>query len=64
MLATGIPQHLRGDLRIGWRPKPKIEFSLGVQDAFEANHVEYESTRFNQTSEVPRNFYGRFTWRF
>ena len=64
MLETGIPQHLRGDLRIGWRPKPKIEFSLGVQDAFEANHVEYESTRFNQTSEVPRNFYGKFTWRF
>jgi iron complex outermembrane recepter protein len=64
MLATGIPQHLRGDLRIGWRPIPKIEFSIGVQDAFEANHLEYESTRFNQTSEVPRNFYGKATWRF
>ena len=64
MLQTGIPQHLRGDLRIGWRPRPKVELSIGVQDAFEANHVEYESTRFNQISEVPRNFYGRMTWRF
>jgi iron complex outermembrane receptor protein len=64
MLATGIPQHLRGDLRIGWQPIPKIEFSIGVQDAFEANHLEYESTRFDQTSEVPRNFYGKATWRF
>jgi iron complex outermembrane receptor protein len=64
MLQTGIPQHLRGDLRIGWRPSPKVELSIGVQDAFEAYHLEYESTRFNQISQVPRNFYGRMTWRF
>jgi iron complex outermembrane receptor protein len=64
MPQTGIPQHLRGDLRIGWRPSAKIEFSIGVQDAFEANHLEYESTRFAQLSEVPRNFYGKVTWKF
>jgi iron complex outermembrane recepter protein len=64
MPQTGIPQHLRGDLRIGWRPVSKIELSIGVQDAFEANHVEYESTRFGQTSQVPRNFYGKMMWRF
>jgi iron complex outermembrane receptor protein len=64
MLQTGIPQHLRGDLHIGWRPLPKLEFSIGVQDAFEANHVEYESTRFNQISQVPRNVYGKAIWRF
>ncbi len=64
MLQTGIPQHVRGDLRIGWRPSPKIEFSIGVQDAFEPYHVEYESTRFNQISQVPRNYYGRLTWSF
>jgi iron complex outermembrane receptor protein len=64
MLQTGIPQHLRADLRIGWRPSANIEFSIGVQDALEANHVEYESTRFNQISMVPRNFYAKATWRF
>jgi iron complex outermembrane receptor protein len=64
ILQTGIPQHLRGDLHIGWRPLPKIEVSAGVQDAFEANHLEFLSIRFNQTSEVPRNFYGNVTWRF
>jgi iron complex outermembrane receptor protein len=64
MIQTGIPQHLRGDLRIGWRPRPKVELSIGVQDAFQANHLEFESTRFNQLAEVPRNFYGRVTWRF
>ena len=64
MLQTGIPQHLRGDLHIGWRLAPKVELSIGVQDAFEARHLEYETTRFNQISEVPRNIYGRVTWRF
>jgi iron complex outermembrane recepter protein len=64
MLQTGIPQHLRADVRIGWRPVPRIELSIGVRDALEANHVEYESTRFNQTSLVPRNFYAKATWRF
>jgi iron complex outermembrane receptor protein len=64
MLQTGIPQHLRGDLRIGWRPLAQIEFSAGVRDAFEANHLEYESTRFNQLSQVPRNFYVKGAWRF
>jgi iron complex outermembrane receptor protein len=64
MLQTGIPEHLRGDLHIGWRPLTKLEFSTGVQDAFEANHVEYESTRFNQISQVPRNVYGKAIWRF
>jgi iron complex outermembrane recepter protein len=64
MLDTGIPQHLRADLRIGWRPVAKLEFSIGVQDALEANHVEYESTRFNQISEIPRNVYAKAIWRF
>jgi hypothetical protein len=41
-----------------------IEFSIGVQDALEANHVECESTRFNQISMVPRNFYAEATWRY
>lgn len=40
-----------------------IGLSIGVQDAFEANHVEYESARFHQISQVPRNFYGKLTWR-
>jgi iron complex outermembrane receptor protein len=63
-LDTAIPQHLRGDLHIDWRPNSKIELSMGVQDAFEANHLEALATRFGQTSQIPRNFYGKLTWRF
>jgi iron complex outermembrane receptor protein len=64
MPVLGVPQYLRGDLRLGWRPTEKLEFSVGVQDAFEANHVEFLSSQFPQLEEVPRNFYGKVTWRF
>lgn len=64
MLQTGIPQHLRGDLHMGWRISSKVDLSTGVQDAFQAKHLEYETTRFNQLSEVPRNVYAKLTWRF
>jgi iron complex outermembrane receptor protein len=64
MVQTGIPQHLRGDLRIGWRPNTKIEASIGVQDAFQANHAEFLSTRFSEVTRIPRNFFGKVTWRF
>jgi iron complex outermembrane receptor protein len=60
----GVPRHLRGDVRLGWRPTEKWEFSAGVQDAFAPNHVEYISSRFDQLVEVPRNAYGKVIWRF
>ncbi len=64
MPLLGVPRHLRGDLRLGWRPDERWEFSAGVQDAFDPNHLEYISSRFNQLVEVPRNCYGKVTWRF
>jgi iron complex outermembrane receptor protein len=59
-----VPRHLRGDLRLGWRPTEKWEFSAGVQDAFDPKHIEYISSRFAQLVEVPRNWYGKAVWRF
>jgi iron complex outermembrane receptor protein len=64
MPALGVPRHLRADVRLGWRPSEKWEFSAGVQDALDPNHLEYISSRFSQLVEVPRNVYGKATWRF
>ena len=64
MPAIGVPQYLRGDLRLGWRPKERIEFSAGVQNAFEPGHLEFFSTRLRTSLSVPRNIYGGLTWRF
>ena len=59
-----VPQHLRGDLRLGWRATEKIEFSVGVQDAFQPRHVELPSLLQNQSLLVGRNIYGSVIWRF
>ena len=64
MPAIGVPRYLRGDLRLGWRPKEKVEFSAGVQNAFDPSHLEFFSTRLRESLNVPRNVYGALAWRF
>ena len=56
--------HLRGDLRLGWRPNPRLEFSGGVQNAFDSNHLEFWSPRLLTGSEVPRNVYASLKFYF
>ena len=61
---AGVPQHLRGDLRLGWRATQRVEFSAGVQDAFQPGHVELPSLLQSQRLVVGRNIYGAIVWRF
>jgi iron complex outermembrane receptor protein len=61
---AGVAQHLRGDLRLGWRPSQKVEFSTGIQDAFQPNHIELPSLLQGQRLLVGRNIYGAIVWRF
>jgi len=62
--ANTIPGHVRGDLRIGWRPTAKLDLSAGVQDAFSPQHLEFVSSHFPELLEVRRNIYVAATWRF
>jgi iron complex outermembrane receptor protein len=59
-----VPSHLRGDVRIGWRPMDRLELSVGVQDALTPQHVELLSSRLTGLAGIHRNVYGRVTWRF
>jgi len=59
-----IPKLFRGDVRLGWRPTERLEVSAGVQDAFDAQHLEFLSSRFPQPLEVRRNVYGAVRWQF
>jgi iron complex outermembrane receptor protein len=63
-LSVAIPMHYRGDLRLGWRLTDRVDISAGVQDAFEAQHMEFLSSRFPQALLVPRNIYGAVRWQF
>ncbi len=62
--AMSVPGFLRGDLRLGWRPSDTVEFSAGVQNAFDAEHYEFESTRLQAWLGVRRNVYGALAWKF
>jgi outer membrane receptor protein involved in Fe transport len=59
-----VPSHVRGDVRVGWRPMERLELSVGVQDALNSQHAELLSSRLTGLAEVHRNVYGRVTWRF
>jgi hypothetical protein len=39
--AQNVPAYSTGDVRLAWRFKPRIEFSLVGQNLFQRYHVEY-----------------------
>lgn len=59
-----VPQHLRGDLRLGWRAGEKLDVSIGIQNAFQSYHLELPSLYEGQQLLVGRDVYGAFTWKF
>ena len=61
---AAVPSHLRADLHLAWRPRKAVEFSAGIQDAFEPYHAELPSLYEYETLLVGRNVYGAITWKF
>jgi iron complex outermembrane recepter protein len=59
-----VPSHLRLDVRLAWRLTERVELATGVQDALDAQHTEMYSQRLSGLEAVPRNIYGKLTWRF
>jgi iron complex outermembrane receptor protein len=59
-----VPAHFRLDARLGWRPVERLELSIGVKDALDPQHAEGSSQRLTGLEAVPRDFYGKATWRF
>lgn len=56
------PSYLRTDARLGYNPEPGIEFSLGVQNAFDPNHPEDNPPGVvGFGTEVERNVYLRLS---
>jgi iron complex outermembrane receptor protein len=59
-----VPGYTRVDVRLGWRPTPKIEVSLGVRNLLDSHHVEFGRTYTELATEVERKFYAKVTRRF
>ena len=60
----GLADHLRADLRLGWRPRPAWELAIGARDLLKSQHQEFGSDVFFAASEVERSVYGSVALHF
>jgi len=55
--AGNVPAYTRVDLRLGWRPTDRLEFSLMGQNLFDPRHQEAGPAFFRAPTEVPRSVF-------
>ena len=61
---ANIPTHLRVDVRLGWRIKPRWEVSLVGQDLSSRWHLELTPEAFSPATCTGRGAYLKSAWRF
>ncbi len=59
-----IDPNVRLDMRLGWKAREDLEFSLIGQSLLEAHNLEYTGTTTVLSSYVERSVFGKVTWRF
>ncbi|MBE7467112.1 MAG: TonB-dependent receptor [Planctomycetes bacterium] len=64
--ARDIPEVLRADVGLTWRPHRQLELSLWGQNLLESEQVEFYSapTLSRTFAKVPRGFFGKLTFRW
>jgi iron complex outermembrane recepter protein len=58
----GVPAYEELDVRLAWRPTPKLELSIVGQNLLHDHHPEFGALASRQ--EIQRGVYGKVTWRF
>jgi iron complex outermembrane recepter protein len=61
-----VPSYITMDLRLGWRPRERLELAVVGQNLLQDHHREFGSEIRSrvQVTEVPRGVYGTATWRY
>lgn len=62
--SNNVTQYVRLDLRLGWKPLDWLEVSLVGQNLADARHAEFYDVQQNQSTQVPRSGYAKFTFEF
>jgi iron complex outermembrane receptor protein len=64
--AFGVPGYFDLDVRLAWRPNPKVEVALVAQNLIESERLEFGPNDYLQTAltAVPRGVYGQVSIRF
>jgi iron complex outermembrane receptor protein len=61
---AGIPSYFRLDARLAWKALDNLELSIAGQNLFDNSHPEFAGFLYQNSSQVPRTFYGNITWKF
>jgi iron complex outermembrane receptor protein len=56
-----VPAYTAADLQLNWDVRRELQVSLGVRNAFDARHVEFDSGTY--TGEIPRSIRVSLTWQ-
>ena len=57
-----VPAYAELDVRLAWRPSPRLEFSIVGQNLLHDHHTEFGAPAARQ--EIERGVYGKVLWRF
>ena len=65
LVGLNVDSYTNLDVRLGWRPTSKLEFSVVGHNLIESRHTEFKP-EFIQTavSHIQRGMFGKVTWRF
>ena len=58
-----VPSYFELDVRLGWNPTKRLEFSIVGQNLLHNHHAEYGFPGPIQ-EEIERNVYGKVVWRY
>ena len=58
-----VPGYRELDLRLGWRPTPRLELSLAGRNLLHPHHPEYGFPDPAQV-QIERSVHGKIAWQF
>ncbi|RJP35514.1 MAG: TonB-dependent receptor [Candidatus Omnitrophota bacterium] len=61
-----IPAYLALDIRLGWKPRNNLEFSIGAQNLLDRHHAEFGNPDLFPalSAEIERSVYAKVIWQF
>ncbi|HEX2854626.1 MAG TPA: TonB-dependent receptor [Opitutaceae bacterium] len=58
-----VPSYLELDVRVAWRPTPRLELSIAGQNLLHSRHPEFGLTG-PLREEIKRSVHGKISWRY
>jgi iron complex outermembrane recepter protein len=61
-LLIGVENYFVGDIRLAWRPRKNLEFSVVGQDLLDGRRYEFTASQAAFATEVKPGVYGMVSW--